>query len=193
MNPKVEKFLSRADNWQKEINQLRQICLDCELKEELKWKKPCYTFQGNNIAIIQPFNQSCALMFFKGILLKDSDGLMEKPGKNSRIDRRFSFTSLKEIVEMESIIKSYIHEAIEVEKKDLKIPERETEELDFPEEFQKKMDENSALKNAFKALTPGRQRAYNLYFSGAKQSKTRKRRIEKYIPKIMDGKGLNDR
>jgi uncharacterized protein YdeI (YjbR/CyaY-like superfamily) len=192
MNPKVDDFLNNAEKWQEEMEQLRMICLDCGLTEELKWGKPCYAFQESNIAIIQPFKKSCALMFFKGMLLKDTDGILEKPGKNSRIARRIRFTSLEEIVEIEDILKAYIHEAIEVEKAGLEVPEREKNELDIPEEFQEKLDENPALKTAFEALTPGRQRGYILHFSGAKQSKTRARRVEKYIPKILDGKGLRD-
>ncbi|MDX1641237.1 MAG: YdeI/OmpD-associated family protein [Balneolaceae bacterium] len=192
MNPEVDKFLNRADNWQQEMEHLRQICLDCGLNETLKWKQPCYTFQENNIAIIQPFKKTCALMFFKGMLLKDPEGILEKPGKNSRIARRFSFSTLEEIIEMEPIIKSFIHEAIDVEKKGLKVPEKKKKEPDYPEEFQQKLDENPALKEAFDALTPGRQRGYLFHFSGAKQSKTRMRRVEKYIPKILDGKGLHE-
>ncbi len=175
------------------MERLRQICLECGLTEELKWRKPCYTSQGNNIAIIQPFKDSCALMFFKGVLMKDNNNILEKPGENSRVARRLSFKRLEDIVEVESVIKSYIQEAVEIEKKGLKVPERENEEPDLPEELQEKLDENPQLKTAFEALTPGRQRGYTLYFSDAKQSRTRKRRVEKYIPKILDGKGLHDR
>lgn len=193
MNPKVDKFLNKTDNWHQEIGQLRAICLDCGLTETLKWNKPCYTFRGDNIAIIQPFKESLSLMFFKGMLLKDPHDLLEKPGENSRVARRFSFTVLEEILEMESAIKSYILEAIEIEKKGLEVPEKEEKELEYPDELQEKLDENPKLKNAFESLTPGRQRGYILHFSGAKQSKTRERRIEKYIPKILDGRGLHDR
>lgn len=193
MNPKVDKFLSKARQWQKEMEQLRIICLDCGLTEELKWGKPCYSFQENNIAIVQPFKESCALMFFKGMLLKDTENILEKPGENSRIGRRLLFTSVEEIAKTESILKTYIYEAIEVEKKGLKIPKKEKTELEYPKELQQKLDYNSALKTAFEELTPGRQRGYILHFSRAKQSKTRKRRIEKYIPKILDGKGIHDR
>lgn len=191
MNPKVDKYISKAQKWQEEIEQLRIICLDCGLNEELKWGKPCYSFQESNIAIIQPFKESCALMFFKGVLLKDPDDLLEKPGEHSRIARRVSFTSVQEIIEMESILKSYIDEAIEAEKAGLEVDVEEKREP-IPDEFQKKLDENPDLKAAFNDLTPGRQRGYILYFSDAKQSKTRKRRVEKYIPKILDGKGLHD-
>ncbi|GAA5522181.1 YdeI/OmpD-associated family protein [Aliifodinibius salicampi] len=191
MNPKVDKYISKAQQWQEEIEQLRIICLDCGLKEELKWGKPCYSFQESNIAIIQPFKVSCALMFFKGVLLKDPEDVLEKPGEHSRIARRISFTSIQKIVEMEPILKAYIDEAIEAEKAGLEVDIEEKREP-IPEEFQKKLDENPGLKTAFSNLTPGRQRGYILYFSGAKQSKTRERRIEKYIPKILDGKGLRE-
>lgn len=192
MNPKVDKFLNRAKEWPEEMEQLRKTCLDCGLTEALKWGKPCYSFRKNNIVIIQPFKKSCALMFFKGVLLEDPEGILEKPGKNSRIARRIPFTCVREIVEMEPTLKAYIAEAIEVEKAGLEVDvEEKTEPV--PEEFQKKLDENPALKTAFEALTPGRQRGYLLYFSGAKQSKTRERRVEKYIPNILNGKGLNDR
>ncbi len=193
MNSQVDTFIRNAENWTKEIEQLRDLCLDCGLTEELKWGKPCYTFQGSNIVIIQPFKKFCACMFFKGMLLKDPKDILEKPGKNSRIARRFSFTSLDEIVKLKPIITSYIYEAIEVEKAGLEIPEKKEKELDNPDEFQEKLDENPALKKAFESLTPGRQRGYLLHFSEAKQSKTRKRRVEKYIPKILNGKGLHDR
>lgn len=153
--------------------------------------KPCYTFQESNIAIIQPFKDSCALMFFKGVLLKDPEGVLEKPGKHSRIARRISFTSVQEIVEMDHLLKTFIEEAIEAEKAGLEVDvEGKTEPI--PDEFQKKLDENSDLKTAFNDLTPGRQRGYILYFADAKQSKTRKRRVEKYIRKILDGKGLRE-
>lgn len=192
MNPKVDEYLSKAEKWQQEIEKLRIILLDCHLTEELKWGKPCYTFQESNIIIIQPFKESCALMFFKGVLLKDHNDVLEKPGENSRVARRIPFTSVQEIVEMEPILKSYIHEAIEAEKAGLEVDLKENTEP-IPEEFQKKLDENPALKTAFDALTPGRQRGYILHFSGAKQSKTRKRRVEKCIQKILNGKGLQDR
>ena len=191
MNLKVDKFLSRAKKWQEEMEQLRMICLDCELNEELKWGKPCYSFQKNNIAIIQPFKETCALMFFKGVLLQDPHDILEKPGKNSRIARRVTFTGAQEIAEMEPVLKDYIYEAIEVEKAGIDVEVEENPEP-IPEEFQEKLDENPALKAAFEALTPGRQRGYILYFSGAKQSKTRTSRVERYIPQIFDGKGLND-
>lgn len=191
MNPKVDEYISNVTKWPEVIEQLRAICLDCALTEALKWNKPCYSFQESNIAIIQPFKNSCALMFFKGALLEDPHGILEKPGANSRVARRIPFTSVQEIIEIEPILKAYIQEAIEAEKAGLEVPvEKKTEPI--PEEFQKKLDENPPLKTAFEALTPGRQRGYLLYFSDAKQSKTRKRRVEKYIPKILDGKGLRE-
>ena len=191
MNPEVDKFLTKAEQWHKEMEQLRTIALDCELTEEIKWGKPCYTFQGNNIVIIQPFKESIALMFFKGVLLDDPRGILEKPGKHSRVSRRIPFTSVQEIIEMEPVIKAYIDEAIEVEKAGLEV-DLEKDPEPVPEELQTKLDENPALKKAFEDLTPGRQRAYILHFSGAKKSITRKRRVEKYIPKILGGKGLRE-
>lgn len=191
MNPKVDAYLSEAGKWREVMEELRTILLDCGLTEALKWGKPCYSFEENNIAIIQPFKESCALMFFKGVLLEDPNDVLEKPGENSRIARRISFTNVQEIIEMEPTIESYIKEAIEAEKVGLEV-DIEEKKKPIPEEFQAKMDENPDLKSAFEELTPGRQRGYILYFSDAKQSKTRRRRIEKYIPKILDGKGLRE-
>lgn len=191
MNPNVDEYISKASTWQEEMEELRMICLDCGLTEELKWGKPCYSFQGNNIAVIQPFKNSCALMFFKGVLLEDPKDVLEKPGEHSRIARRIQFTGIQEIVEMKPILKAYIQEAIEAEKAGLEVEVEEKPEP-IPEEFQKKLDENPDLKAAFKKLTAGRKRGYILYFSNAKQSKTRKRRVEKYMDKILDGKGLHD-
>lgn len=191
MNPKVDEFLKSADQWRQEMEQLRTICLDSGLAEAFKWKKPCYTFRDSNVVIIQPFKDSCALMFFKGALLKDTRGVLEKPGRHSRVARRISFTSVAEIDEAEPILKSYIREAIQAEKKGLEV-EMEEQSTPVPEEFQTKLDENPALKSAFESLTAGRQRGYLLYFGKAKQSKTRKRRVEKCLERIMDGKGLRD-
>src|SRR5699024_5466015 len=192
MNSKVNDYISNAQNWQGVIEELRTILLNSGLTEDLKWGKPCYSFsQGggpeSNIAIIQPFKESCALMFFKGVLLKDPKDILEKPGANSRIARRVSFSSVQEIAEMEPVLKSYIHEAIEAEKAGLEV-EIENKKEPIPEELQMKLDEDPELKSAFDDLTPGRQRGYILHFSDAKQSKTRKRRVEKYIDKILDGK-----
>lgn len=190
-NPEVDEYLSGAKNWQGVMEELRTILLNCGLAGELKWGKPCYSFQGSNIAIIQPFKETCALMFFKGVLLEDPEGILEKPGKNSRIARRIPFTSVQEVIEMEPILKEYIEEAIEAEKAGLEVDVEKKKEP-IPEEFQQKLDENPDLKAAFNDLTPGRQRGYILYFSDAKQSKTRTQRVEKYIDKIMDGKGLRE-
>ena len=192
MNPKVDVFLRKAKKWQEEMAKLRRIILDCGLTEELKWGKPCYTFQKSNIVIIQGFKEHCALLFFKGALLNDANGILIKPGENTQAGRQIRFTTVREVVEMEPILKAYIHEAIEVEKAGLKVNLKKTSEFTIPEEFQSKLDEIPALKTAFDALTPGRQRAYILYFSAPKQSKTRESRVERYMQRILDGKGLND-
>jgi uncharacterized protein YdeI (YjbR/CyaY-like superfamily) len=192
MNPKVDEFLRKEKKWQEEFEKLRMINLDCDLTEELKWRLPCYTSQERNIAIIQSFKDYCALMFFKGALLKDPNGVLVKPGENSQAQRQIRFTKVGEIVEMESILKDYIQEAIKVEQEGLEVKLKKTTDFTIPEELQTKFDEVSGLKTAFEALTPGRQRAYILYFSGAKQSKTRESRVEKYIEQILNGKGLND-
>ena len=191
MNPKVDDYLSQLDKWQEESEELRRILLDCGLTEELKWNKPCYTFDDNNIVIVQGFKKCCALMFFKGVLLEDPEDILVKPGPNTRAARRAEFTNVRDIVEMEPVLKAYIDEAIEVEKAGLEV-EFEEESEPIPDEFQEKLDEMPALKTAFEALTPGRQRAYLLYFSGAKQSKTRASRVERYVQKILDGKGMRD-
>ncbi|MFW9971097.1 MAG: YdeI family protein [Candidatus Odinarchaeota archaeon] len=192
MNPKVDEYLSKTGKWQEEMEKLRMIILDCGVTEELKWGKPCYTFQKSNIVIIQGFKEYCALMFFKGVLLKDANGILIRPGKSSRAARQIRFNNVREIVEMETILKAYIYEAIEVEKAGLKVNFKETTELLIPEEFQNKLDEIPALKTAFDALTPGRKRAYILYFSAPKQSKTRESRVEKYMQQILNGKGLRE-
>jgi uncharacterized protein YdeI (YjbR/CyaY-like superfamily) len=192
MNPKVEFFFSKAEKWQEEFEKLRMIILDCQLTEELKWGKPCYTFQKNNIVLIHGFKEYCALLFMKGALLNDANGILIQQTENVQAARQIRFTNLREIVEMETILKAYIYEAIEVEKAGLKVDFKKTTEFIIPEEFQKKLDENPALKTAFDALTPGRQRAYIFYFSAPKQSKTRESRVEKYMQQILNGKGLND-
>jgi uncharacterized protein YdeI (YjbR/CyaY-like superfamily) len=192
MNPKVDVYLSKAKKWQEELEKLRMIILDCGLTEELKWGKPCYTFQKSNIVLIHVFKEYCALLFFKGALLNDANGILIKPGENTQAGRQIRFTNVREIVEMEPILKAYIYEAIEVEKAGLKVNFKKNTELIIPEEFQNKLDEIPALKTAFDALTPGRQRAYNLYFSAPKQSKTRESRVEKCMQQILNGKGLND-
>jgi len=192
MNPKVDFFFRKADKWQEEFEKLRTIILECGLTEELKWGVPCYTFQEKNIVLMHGFKEYCALLFHKGALLKDPIGILIQQTKNVQAARQIRFTNVEEIDEMEHVLKAYIQEAIEAEKAGLEVEFKETAEFNMPEEFQKKLDENPALKTAFEALTPGRQRGYLLYFSGAKQSKTREARIEKYMQHILNGKGLND-
>ncbi|MCP3775601.1 YdeI family protein [Paenibacillus sp. MZ04-78.2] len=192
MNPKVDEFLSKAKKWKEEYEKLRQIVLDCELTEEFKWMHPCYTFEEKNIVLIHGFKDYCALLFHKGALLQDTHGFLIQQTENVQAARQIRFTHVQEIVEMEPILKAYIHKAIEVEKAGLEVNFKQNAELVIPEELQNKFEENPALKNAFEALTPGRQRAYLLYFSQPKQSKTRESRIDKYMQQILDGKGLND-
>jgi uncharacterized protein YdeI (YjbR/CyaY-like superfamily) len=192
MNTKVDEFLSKSKKWQEEFEKLRMIILDCQLTEELKWGKPCYSFQKNNIVLIQGFKEYCALMFFKGALLNDANAILIKIGENTQAGRQIRFTNVREIVMMEPVLKAYIYEATEVEKAGLKVNFKKTTEFIIPEEFQNKLDEIPALKTAFNALTPGRQRAYIHYFSAPKQSKTRESRVEKCIQQILNGKGLND-
>ncbi len=192
MNPKVDFFFSKAKNWQEELEQLRMIVLNCGLTEELKWGVPCYTFEKRNIVLIHGFKEYCALLFFKGALLNDAKGILIQQTKNVQAARQIRFTSVREIVKLKPILKAYIYEAIEVEKAGLKVNFKKTTEFKIPEDFQNKLDEIPALKTAFDALTPGRQRAYNLYFSAPKQSKTRESRVEKCMQQILNGKGLND-
>jgi len=192
MNPKVDGFLRKAKKWQEELKALRRIILDCQLDEEVKWRHPCYTFQGKNIVLINGFKEYCALLFMKGVLLKDANSILVAPGQNTQSGRLVRFTDVREIVEMEPTLKAYIHEAIEAEKSGLKVRLKKTAEFKIPEEFKKKLDEIPALKTAFDALTPGRQRGYLLYFSGAKQPKTRESRVEKHMQQILKGKGLDD-
>ncbi len=192
MNPKVDFYFNKAKSWQEEIEKLRTIILDCGLDEELKWGVPSYTFQNSNIVLIHTFKEYCAILFFKGALLKDAKGILVQQTENVQAARQLRFTSAKEIVKMKATIKAYIYEAIEVEKAGLKVPMKKTKEFEVPEEFKVKLDKNKALKKAFSELTPGRQRGYLLYFSAAKQSKTRESRIENYIPQILIGKGLDD-
>jgi uncharacterized protein YdeI (YjbR/CyaY-like superfamily) len=193
MNPDVDFYFNKAKNWQQEIKQLRTIVLDCGLVEELKWGCPCYTYQQSNIVLIHTFKEYCALLFFKGALLNDANDILIQQTENVQAARQVRFTNIEEIVEMEATIKAYIYEAIEVEKAGLKVTLKKTEEFKMPEEFKNKLDEMPALKTAFEALTPGRQRAYKLYFSAPKQSKTRESRVEKYIDQILNGKGLDDK
>lgn len=193
MNPKVDFYFIKANKWQEEIDKLRTIVLDCQLTEELKWGCPCYTFNKNNIVLIHVFKEYCALLFFKGALLKDTKHILIQQTQNVQAARQIRFTNLKEIVKLAAIVKAYIHEAIEVEKAGLKVTLKKTSEYTIPEEFQNKLKENPALKSAFEALTPGRQRAYIFHFSQPKQSKTRESRVEKYIQQILNGKGLEDK
>ncbi|QED50021.1 DUF1801 domain-containing protein [Cytobacillus dafuensis] len=191
-NPKVDEFLSKAKKWKEEYETLRKIVLDCDLTEEFKWMHPCYTFEKKNIVLIHSFKEYIALLFQKGALLKDAHGILIQQTENVQAARQIRFTNVQEIVEMETILKAYIHEAIEVEKAGLEVKMKEHKEFIIPEELQNKFDEMPTFKTAFESLTPGRQRAYILYFSQPKQSKTRESRVEKYIQKILDGKGLND-
>jgi uncharacterized protein YdeI (YjbR/CyaY-like superfamily) len=198
MNPAVDFYFNKAKKWQEELEKLRMIVLDCGLTEELKWGCPCYTFptpagrQKSNIVLIHVFKEYCALLFFKGALLNDGNGILIQQTKNVQAGRQIRFTNVREIVKMKPILKAYIYEAIEVEKAGLKVNLKKTAEFSMPEEFKNKLDKSPALKTAFNALTPGRQRGYMLHFSAPKQSKTRESRIEKCMQQILNGKGLND-
>lgn len=192
MNPKVDFFFKKDGQWQKEFGKLRKVILDCGLNEELKWGQPCYTFQKKNIVLIHGFKEYCALLFFKGALLKDAHGILVQQTENVQSARQARFANVREIVKLVPVLKAYVYEAIEVEKAGLKVKFKKTSEVNIPEEFKHKLNKNPALKTAFNALTPGRQRAYLFYFSQAKQSRTRMARIEKYVQQIMEGRGLND-
>lgn len=189
---KVDGYIEKEKKWKEETKLLRKICLDCGLTEDFKWMHPCYTFQGNNIVLIHGFKEYCALLFHKGVLLKDTDNILIQQTENVQSARQIRFTNLKEIVNLERTIKAYVFEAIEVKKAGLKVKIKKTSEFEMPEEFKNALNNDTELKSAFRALTPGRQRGYLLYFSQAKQSKTRESRIGQSIPKILDGKGLND-
>ena len=193
MSPKVDAYLSKAKKWQEEFEKLRMIVLDCGLTEELKWGVPCYSYQKSNIVLIHVFKEYCALLFFKGALLSDANGILIQQTKNVQAARQIRFTSVREIVKLKPVLKAYIYEAIEVEKAGLKVSLKKTTEFISPEEFQNKLEKNPSLKTAFDALTPGRQKAYLLYFSAPKQSKTRESRVEKCMQQILNGKGLDDR
>ncbi|KYG81782.1 YdeI/OmpD-associated family protein [Roseivirga echinicomitans] len=193
MNPKVDWFFEKDTKWQAEYKHLRTIVLDCGLTEELKWGCPCYTFKGTNIVLIHGFKEYCAYLFHKGVLLKDTDNILIQQTENVQSARQIRFTNIQEITEMETVLKTYIYEAIEVEKAGIKVELKKTAEFNMPEEFEKALYENPDLKTAFDALTPGRQRGYLLHFFQPKQSKTREARIEKCTPMIFEGKGLNDR
>ncbi len=192
MNPKVDELLSKAKNWPNELALLRKILLQSQLTEEIKWGSPCYTFQGNNILMLHGFKAFCAVSFFKGALLKDSESLLVKPGENTQLGRQIQFTQLQEIKKMSAVIQAYIKEAIEVEQKGIKQAPANSSENTIPIEFQEILNKNTILRKAFEKLTPGRQRAYLLYFSAPKQSGTKITRIEKYTQQIINGKGIND-
>lgn len=206
MNPKIDTYLAvgcgrcplgntpecKVHNWTDELPLLREIVLDCGLIEELKWSVPCYTFEGNNVVIVSAFKDYCSISFFKGVLLKDTNKILSKQGENSQSGRLLKFTNVQQIIELRSVIKQYIHEAIEVEKSGLKVDFKDVSEYAIPEELENKFVENESFRNAFFTLTPGRQKGYLLHFSQPKQSATRSARIEKFMPQIFKGKGLHD-
>jgi uncharacterized protein YdeI (YjbR/CyaY-like superfamily) len=192
MNPKLDGIFKNAKRWKSELAKLREIVLGCRLTEEMKWGQPCYTLEGSNIVLIHGFKEYCALLFFKGALMKDPQGILIQQTKNVQAGRQIRFTSVRDIVAIKPVLKAYIEEAIAVEKAGLKVPLKETAEFEMPEEFRTKLEAGPALKKAFSALTPGRQRAYLLHFSSAKQAKTREARVEKCTPLILKGKGLDD-
>ena len=192
MNPKVDWFFNKTTKWQEAYSELRMILLDCGLTEELKWGCPCYTLQKSNIVLIHVFKEYCAVLFFKGALLKDAKGILIQQTENVQAARQMRFANVGEITKRKAILKAYIYEAIEVEKAGLKVELKKPTEFKMVEEFQNKLDKTPGLKTAFEALTPGRQRAYLLYFSQPKQSKTRESRVEKCVKQILNGKGLDD-
>ena len=191
-NPKVDAYLSRATKWRSEMEKLRELVLECPFTEELKWGKPCYAYEGTNIVLIIGFKDYCSYLFCKGALLKDPAGILVKAGENTQAARQARFTDIGDIVKNTSTLRAYLREAIEAEKAGLQVTYLKSTDLKYPEEFQRKLDQDQKLKAAFEALTPGRRRAYNIYFSQPKQSKTRVTRIEKCIPQILSGKGMND-
>jgi len=192
MNPKTDFFFNEPSQWQTAFEKLRAIALSTELTEDLKWGCPCYTYEGKNIFLIHGFKEYCALLFFKGALMKDPDHILIQQSKNVQAARQIRFTDLQQINDLEDILRSYMFEAVEIEESGAKVEMKKTKEFEMVEEFQSRLDQDPALKEAFEALTPGRQRAYLLHFSSAKQSKTREARIDKCIPEIFEGKGLND-
>jgi uncharacterized protein YdeI (YjbR/CyaY-like superfamily) len=192
VNPKVDFYFKKSQKWRVEQEKLRRIVLDCQLTEELKWGVPCYTFQNSNVVLIHEFKEYCAYLFVKGVLLKDPNHILIQQTENVQSARQVRFTNVQEVIELEPILKAYILEAIEVEKAGLKVPFKKATEFAISDEFLTKLEENLELNTAFYALTPGRQRAYLLYFSAPKQSKTRVERVEKFMPQILKGKGLND-
>ena len=191
-NPKVDAFLKRAKRWQPEMEAMRDIALSCQLTEELKWGQPCYALDGANIVLIHAFKEYCAYLFFKGVLLKDPKRILIQQTEKVQSARQVRFSSVHDVVGKKALLKAYIQEAIKVEKAGLKVAMKKTEDFELPPEFKARLDKEPALKKAFAALTPGRQRGYIFFFSGAKQSKTREARVEKYVPKILKGKGLDD-
>ncbi len=192
MTPKVDGYIRKHRKWQEPLQKLREIVLECGLTEEVKWRVPCYTLENRNVIILGAFKEYCALTFVKGALLQDAKGILAKPGENTQAARVVRFTDAREVVELKATLKAHIREAIAVEKAGLKVPFKKITEHAVPQELQRKLDQNPELKAAFCALTPGRQRAYLLYFSGAKQSTTRQARIEKCVSRILEGKGLDD-
>ena len=192
LNPKVDAYIGRLKNWTDEVNELRTICLDSGLAEDLKWGVPCYTLDGRNVVLIHVFKEYCALLFFKGALLKDAKAILVQQTANVQAARQARFTGVEQIVKLKAVLKTYLSEAVKVEKSGLKVEFKKTEEFSVPEEFQARLDEMLELKSAFEALTPGRRRAYLLHFSSAKQSSTRTSRVLKAIPDILNGKGLDD-
>lgn len=192
MNPKVDFFFNKASTWQKEFEQIRRIILDCGLTEELKWGVPCYTYQQRNIVLIHGFKEYCAILFVKGALLHDANGILIQQTKNVQAGRQIRFTTIREIIKMAPTLSAYIYEAIEIEKSGLNVAFKKTTDFIIPDEFQTKLDDSPALKTAFDVLTPGRQRAYIFHFSQPKQAKTRAARVEKWLPQILHGKGLDD-
>lgn len=192
MNPKVDWYFDKEEKWQEEIKKMRSIALDCHLTEELKWGSPCYQFEKRNIVLIHVFKEYCAFLFFKGALMKDPKNILIQQTENVQAARQIRFTNVKQIIELESTLKEYIFQAAEIEESGAKVTYKKTKEFLIPEELEVKFEANPALKTAFEALTPGRQRAYLFHFTQAKQAKTRTARIEKYIPKILNGKGLDD-
>ncbi|MBX3051243.1 MAG: YdeI family protein [Caldilineaceae bacterium] len=192
MNPAVDFYFRKADQWKAEFEKLRTIILECDLSEELKWGHPCYALEGSNIVLMHGFKEYCALLFMKGALMQDPNGILVQQTKNVQSARQIRFTNLQEIEAMEAVLKAYVAEAVRVEKAGLQVEFKQPTDFEFPEEFIDKLEEIPGLQDAFEALTPGRQRGYLLYFSGAKQSKTRTARIEKYVPHILEGKGIND-
>jgi uncharacterized protein YdeI (YjbR/CyaY-like superfamily) len=191
-NPKVDEYLRKAKKWREEFGKLRRIVLECGLTEEMNWGHPCYTFEKSNVVLIHGFKEYCALLFFKGALLKDAKGILVQQTENVQAARQIRFTNVQEIVKMKPILKAYIREAMKVEKAGLEVSYKKTSEFKMPEEFQNRLNEMPALETAFKALTPGRQRGYLLYFAAPKQSKTRQARVEKCMPQILNGRRLND-